>query len=912
MPDWKNLIRNRIAPLRLTPAAEADLAEELAQHLEDRYRELIESGIDETEASRQAAAELEDDSAIRGLVKSSRRMARTEPVPAGAGRSGNWFLDVARDLRFAGRAMRKNPVFVLFVVLTLGLGIGANTTVYTLINTLLLNPLPVRDSSRLAAVSASETARTARSGAELPISYLDLRDYQARNQVFDSLAGYTVPRPVTWQTEQGSERMFVELVTGNYFSTLGLHPARGRFFLPEEDGAPGAHPVAVLNYATWQQRFGGTSAVIGQTLRINRVAFTVIGVAPPDFIGISAIFGPDVWIPASMAEQLAPNELHNALTARDKTTFVAVGRLKPGVSREQAQADAGTIAAALARQYPDADEGRGVVVQSIRDALFNSADSGAAGILFGSIVLLVVVGIVLLIACSNVANLLLARAAARQHEIAVRLAIGASRGRLIRQLLTESAALGLLAGLAGLAIGAAGVRALWSALPAGANFIVPKLDPGVFLATLIVALATGFAFGTVPALRASRVGVADALREEGRSVGKTRARVSLANTLLVGQVAFSFLLLMTAALFLRSIGRAYQMDPGFQTAHLAIFMTNPGQAGYSKAQTTQFYKDVRSRVSAMPGVASVSWASNLPLWGRLVHGVGVEGHEARSKADVVSSILNTVDIHFFETAGIPIERGRDFTEMDRDGSAPVAIVNEKMAHDFWPGGSALGKRIRLPGETAMREIVGIARTANYSALAEPPQACIYVPLEQKYSDAMTLYVRSLRDPDRIMTAVQRQVRAAGPGIMVNDTRTGRALMDNGLFQARVAVILLSVFGMLALALASVGLYGIMAYSVNRRTREIGVRMALGASRSTVLQLILKRGLTLVGAGMGIGFAIALFAGRLLAGALYGVSAADPLSIAGAALLLLAVAYVACYLPALAASRVDPLAALRRE
>jgi predicted permease len=354
------------------------------------------------------------------------------------------------------------------------------------------------------------------------------------------------------------------------------------------------------------------------------------------------------------------------------------------------------------------------------------------------------------------------------------------------------------------------------------------------------------------------------------------------------------------------------MDPGFQTAHLAIFMTNPGQAGYGKAQTKVFYKEVRDRVAAMPGVASASWASNMPLWGRLIQGVEVDGREQRSKADVISSILNTVDVRYFETAGIAIESGRDFTGSDMEASMPVAIVNEKMAHDYWPNQSALGKRIKLPGEKMMRQIVGIARTANYSTLAEPPQTCIYVPLEQNYSDAMTLYVRSRRDPQQIMLAVQREVRAAGPGIMVNDIRTGRTIMDNGLFQAKVAVMLLGVFGLLALGLASVGLYGIMAYSVQQRTREIGVRMALGASQGTVLRLILKRGLTMVGIGMALGFAAALFAGRLLERALYGISATDSLSVAGAGLLLLTVAFLACYMPGLAASRVDPLTALRQE
>jgi predicted permease len=394
-------------------------------------------------------------------------------------------------------------------------------------------------------------------------------------------------------------------------------------------------------------------------------------------------------------------------------------------------------------------------------------------------------------------------------------------------------------------------------------------------------------------------------------VGQGRSRLNLANALLAGQVAFSFLLLMTAALFLRSIGRAYQMDPGFQTEHLAVFMTSPGQAGYGKTQTISFYSEVRRRLDGMAGVASVSWASNLPLWGRLIQGVQVEGREQRPQ-DAISTILNTVDTQYFETAGIPIENGRDFTEMDRETSTPVAIVNQKMARDYWPNQSGLGKRIKLPGETSMREIVGIARTANYSTLAEPPQACIYVPLAQNYSDSMTLYVRSKGDPEPIMAPVQREVRAAGPGIMVNDIRTGRTIMDNGLFQGKIAVMLLTVFGLLALGLASVGLYGIIAYSVHQRTREIGLRMALGAGRGAVLQLVLKRGLTLVGAGMTMGIGAALLAGRVLSRALYGVSATDPLSMGAAALLLLAVAFLACLPPALAASRVDPLTALRRE
>lgn len=396
------------------------------------------------------------------------------------------------------------------------------------------------------------------------------------------------------------------------------------------------------------------------------------------------------------------------------------------------------------------------MVRSIRDIIY-----GDGSILFGSAMLLVVAGIVLLIACSNVANLLLARSAARQHEVAVRLAIGASRGRLVRQLLTESVFLGFASGVAGAAIGYAALQLLWSFLPpdVSSNLIAPKLDGAVFAFTAAISLLTGFLFGTVPALRASRASVAEALKEETHTVGKSRRRVTVANALLAGQVAFSCLSLIMAALFLRSIQRAYQADPGFQTKHLVVVLTNPGQAGYGEAQTKAFYKEVRERVGRLPGVESVSWSLNLPFWGRITSGVQVEGREQRSRADVITTVMNTVDLNYFETAGVPIDKGRGFTQMDQENSTPAAIVNEKMAHDYWLNGEALGKRIQLPSEKTFRQIVGIARTANYSALGEPPQRCIYVPLEQSYFDAMTLYVRSKADPKQILTPVQRELRA---------------------------------------------------------------------------------------------------------------------------------------------------------
>jgi predicted permease len=491
----------------------------------------------------------------------------------------------------------------------------------------------------------------------------------------------------------------------------------------------------------------------------------------------------------------------------------------------------------------------------------------------------------------------------------VRLAMGASRPRLIRQLLTETLFLGLLGGAAGLLLGYAGMGLLFSALPGAANFATPRFDGLVFGYALLLSFATGFLCGTAPAIRASRTSLAEALKETGRTLGRSRGGISLSNALLVGQVAFSFVLLVTAVLFLRSIGRAYEMDPGFQTAHLAIFFTNAGQAGYTKAETISFYKEVRDRVDRMPGIASAAWSANMPLWARTVNGLQVEGRQQRSKNDTVRAIVNTVNPAYMETVGVKILTGRDFTDLDRDSSTPVAIVNETMAREFWPAG-AIGRRIQLPGETQRRQIVGVARTANYTAWGEPPQFCVYVPLEQNYSDTMALYVRTKGDPLQQIAPVEREIHAVGPQVVVSNPRTGRQIIDGGLFSARMGVAMLSVFGLLALGLASIGLYGILAYAAARRKREIGLRMALGASRISVLRLVLGQGMSLVLAGIVIGFAASLATGRILSRMLYGVSGTDPLSMAAASFILIVVALVACYLPARWATRVDPLTALR--
>lgn len=905
MVDWHSVLRARVALLRLAPADEAELVEELSQHLEEMYRELESGGASPEDAYRQTLSELDDMHALRSGLDDIQHMPAREPVPIGDTTSRTLLADVRRDLRYAGRVLRANPLFVCFVVATLGLGIGANTTVFTIINALLLRPLPVAAPSELVVVSSSATIQA---NALLPLSYPALAEYAAHSRAFRSLAGCARMRALSWQTEGAAPQgLLTEFVTGNYFPTLGVTAAAGRMFGPEADERGRAAAVAVMNYGTWQTRFGGAPDIVGRTLRLNGVPVTVIGVVRPGFIGMNGLVGPDVWLPFGLAEQLLPDDMRSVETDRSKAVLQGVARLNPGVTVSQAQAEMAALASALARDYPSTDHGRAIAVRPIGDLLFSG---GARQVRVAGAVLAAVAGLVLLIACSNVANLLLARAAVRQQELAVRVALGASRGRLVRQLLTESLCLGLLSGAVGLALGYVGLRLLAGTLPPTGTFVTARLDRTVLLFSLLLSLATGFLFGTMPAISASRAGVAGALNA-ARAAGRHAWRATVANALLVGQVALSFVLLAAAALFLRSMQRAYEIDPGFKPDHLAVFITNPGQAGYGAAQTHAFYQHVGRRVAGLPGVESVSWASNLPLFAWPIEGLRIEGRVPESSSERLAAIVNTVDLQYFATAGVAIDAGREFTPADGAASLSVAIVNETLARNYWPGGVALGKRLQVPGERQLRLVVGIARTANYTSWGEPPQPCVYVPLAQHPSPAMTLYVRASGDPASILRPVAREIAAAGPPVLISGIRTGAQIVDGSLYKARTGMTMLGAFGLLALALASVGLYGIVAYAVHERRREIGVRLALGATQSRVRRLILKQGMSLVLFGLAIGVAAALLVGRALSGLLYGIGASDPLSLALASLVLGAVALMACYLPARWAMRVDPIVELRQ-
>jgi predicted permease len=818
--------------------------------------------------------------------------------------------DFWSDLRHGVRLLRRDLGFSATVVLTLAFGIAANTVAFTVINTLLLTPVPVSEANRLALISTRDTADPGNANARLPLSYPNLQDLRARSRAFSLLAGYAGPFGVTLTGRAQPQRIFLELVTANYFDTLGVQPSFGRFFRPEEDTMPGAHPVLVLGHGAWRARFNARPDIVGQTIEINRVTFTIVGVAPPGFKGLDPVFGPDVWVPSMMAAQIVPAQQRELLTDRAAAIFEGVGRLSPGVSLAQAESHLSTVAALLAREYPTVNRGRSVLLRPLsRSSLMGFGPQLA---ILGSVAILAIPGLVLLIACSNVANLLLARATTRGREFAVRLALGAGRSRIVRQLLTENAVLGTVSGVVGLAGAWVGAQFLWSFRPPeyAQNLVDVSLDQNVVLFALALSVLTTLLFGLAPALNASRANLVTTLNEDTRTAGQTRRTIRWRHALLVGQVALSLMALTTAGLFLQSLQRAYAIDPGFERQRLGIVLLNPGQAGYDRTRAEQLYRTIRDRVAALPGVASVSWASNLPLFTRLSRKLAVAGGTTLGDKGGALTVVNTVDLDYFATTGIAITGGRAFTNGDRSSTAAVAIINETLAERYWRGRNPIGDQLSFAGDAVPRRIVGIARTVAYTELGEPSQPCVYLPLAQNFTDAVVLYVRTTVDPGSVLTAVQRDLQRIDDRLDAGDARTMQKVLDQALFGATMGSALLGVFGLLALSLASLGMYGVMAYTVHLRQREMGVRLALGADPAAVVRLVLRDGFRLVGIGVAIGIAGAAAIATLLTSFLHGVSAIEPASVLTATAVLVGVAFVACYLPARRASRLEPLSVLR--
>jgi len=801
------------------------------------------------------------------------------------------------DLRYGVRMLWKSPGFTLIAVLSLALGIGANASIFTLLNIVLLRPLPVERPHELFFVNS-----------EGSFSYPNYRDFRDRSgDALEGLAAYRYA-PMSLSSNGVNERIWGYVITGNYFDVLGVRAALGRTFAPEEDRTPGAHAVAIVSHDFWQRRFNADPQLIGKTISLNNQSFTIVGVAPEDFNGTDKVFAPEVWVPLMMQRKIEPG--NDYLEDRGDGRLFVFGRLKSGVSREQAAGQLNVVAQNLAQEYPRMNEGTKMelVPLGIIPMLRNGA-IGFAAVMMGAVLL------VLLLACTNLANLLLARATERRKEIAIRLALGASRWRLMRQLLTESVLLALAGGALGILL------ALWvtdfatSALMLPIDFSVLidlRVDLRVLAFTLVLSIATGVVFGLVPALQATRPDLVPALKDEATLAGFKRSR--LRNALVVGQMSLSLLLLICAGLVVRSLRQASTIDAGFQPEGMVAMSIDVGLQGYDEGRGQAFYQQLTERVASLPEVESVALATKVPL--SLSHSttsVFREGQVLPPGAQRPSVYYAQVSPEYFSTLKIPLVEGREFGDADREGVPRVCVINETLARQLFPNESAVGKRVSYgSGEGPYTTVIGVARDGKYVSLGERPHAFIYQSLLQSYNNHATLLARTRRAPAGAIPALRRAVQSLDETLPVYDVKTLTEHMGLSLLPARAAAGLLGSLGVLALALAALGIYGVMSYAVAGRTREIGVRMALGAQGADVLRLVLRQGMTLVLLGVALGLAAAFGATRLLASLLYGVSASDPVTFAVVTLLLATVALIAIIIPARRATKVDPMVALRYE
>jgi predicted permease len=815
-----------------------------------------------------------------------------------------------QDVRYGFRMLVKHPAFTLVVVLSLALGIGANTTIFTLINALFLNPLPVEDASRIVMVYTTDENNQQQGFTFMPTSFPNYVDYRDKNTVLSGLAAIG-GTGLSLSSGGEPEQVFAEVVSGNYFDVLGVKFALGRGFLPEEDKTPGSHPVVVLSDGLWKRRFGGDRSILNQTILLNGQKFTVVGVAPPGFRGTNAIGGPVMWVPVAMRDQVFTGLLRAFFNERRALLFFMVGRLKPGVSVQQAEAAMKTIGAQLEQEYPRENEKRSVSLMPLTQAALNPNQRddfvSASAMLMGA------VGLVLLIACANVANLLLSRATGRHREMAIRLSLGAGRVRLVRQLLTESVLLSLVAGGLGLLLAIWGRDLLWSFRPGffNQNDMDLALDARVLWFTMGVSLLTGILFGLVPAFQASRPDLMISLKDRANppsGFGWFGPR----NVLVAAQVALSLVALVGAGLFVRSLRNAQQIDPGFDTENVLLMSFDVGAMGYNDARSQEFYRQTAERLKTLPMVESAAVAANAPFQGGFSRTVFREDADTRDRRSGKLMLVNPVQTGYFDTAGIRVLRGRKFTDADREGAPMVAIVNDTFARNVFPNEEALGKRIRFFGEDWIVEIVGVAQTSKYITLGEDPLPALYFPILQHPTPAVTLYVRTKGDPKAALGAVRSTVQEMDRNLPLTGVATMADVMAQSMWAPRMGAGLLGLFGGLALLLAAVGVYGVMSYTVSQRTQEIGIRMALGAQHGDLIRMILQQGMVIVIAGVALGVGGALALTRGLARLLFDVNTADPVTFASTAVLLVFVALLACYVPARRATRIDPVIALRYE
>lgn len=815
-----------------------------------------------------------------------------------------------QDIKYALRTLAASPGFVAAAVLSLALGIGANTAIFTLTDAVFLNPLPVEQSSRVIEVyTVDHQTRTSNNLGRTGTSWPNFQDIRDQNQVFNGTAGFTFGGvSITGRGEPKPEP--AQLVTADYFEVLGVKPHLGRAFLPAEDRQPS--PVTILSYSLWQNQFGGDPNVISRTVELNSVAYTIVGVAPNGFKGTISVGNPDIfWIPISMHAQ-ALNGLTESMFEERRFRIIEIfGRLKPDVGEKQALANLQTIASRLEREYPKDNHGRTFEIATLSDAALGGIRNQAIRV---TLALSVVVGFVLLIACVNLANLMLARSAKRAREMGIRSALGAGRARLIRQLLTETLVLACAGGAGGLLVGWAGSRLLWSFRPAGlnANSISIHLDARVFAFTAGMALLTALLFGLLPAIHASAPDLNSILKTGGRGGTQNWGGNRLRGLLVISQIALAMVALIGAGLFIRSMRRAELVDPGFETKNVFAVRFDLASRHYTEDRGREFLKRVVQQAQNTPGVVTATVSSAPPLFGGFLGTTFAEGADDPQKASGVLIAYNSISPSYFDALHIPLRRGRVINSLDRKGTRPVAVVSESMARLLWPGQDALGRRFRNTIEQRYWEVVGVVGDIASIGTGAPPMPTAYQPLEQSYQTTLVLVVHTATDPSVSMRPVLSNVQRLDPNLALVGALTMPEAISRGLWAPRAGAALFGVFGLLGLGLAALGIYGVMAYMVAQRTNEIGVRMAIGAHPRDIVRLVVGQGGRLALAGIVLGLLAGMALSRLVAGLLFDISAQDPATYLAVGATLAAVALLAAWLPALTAARIDPVRALRQE
>lgn len=817
-----------------------------------------------------------------------------------------------KDVQYGLRTLIRNPGFAVVGIVTLALGMAVNTTLFSVINGFILRPLPVPHPEQITVLAHNQSTLGGGYRFSYPV-YEELRD---QTNSFSDVFAYRVSL-VAITVDHRSDHCLVGRVSSNYFSSLGIKPAYGRLILPTEGRTPGADPIIVLGYSYWRRRFAGDPNVVGQKVEINEHPFTIIGVAPAEFHGTYSVLDMDGYVPFSAETSEDPdNPVEKIWVSRLYRQLTVMGRLKSGVSIKQAQVSTNVIAERIAQAHPDSE--KGIAVQIFPEKLARPEPDPDNSIPTAAIAFMGLAALVLLVACFNIANVLLVRATVRQREMAIRVALGAGQTRLVRQYLTESLILALLGGGGGLVL-ATWAAGFLSSLPLGTDLPIQmdfRPDARVYFFSLAAVFFTGLVVGIMPALRAARTNVITVLHEGGRGSSSGPRRQFARNSLVVAQVAGSFVLLIVAGLFIRSLDKAQRINLGFNPDHVLDLSVDVQQVGYKEPQARQAYRDMDARIRTLPGVHSVAEAFTVPLgYVSSDDRVSIQEHPLEAGQQPPSVEYNMVTAPYLDTLQIPLLRGRSFTEADKDKAPAVAIINQTMAKKFWPNEDALGKNFSIKGDKGpFMEVVGIVQDGKYQNLTEEPQPFFYLPLEQNYLSMRTFHVRTSVPPESLALQIQSLMHEVVPDVPITQVKTMTEALQgaNGFFLFRFGVQLTSVMGLLGLILAIVGIYSVVSYAAAQRTQEFGIRIAMGASSRDILKMVLRQGVRVIGIGLAAGLLISLAGTRVLAGLFIGVKPSDPLTFSMVVLLLASIALFACWIPAYRATRIDPLTALRHE